>query len=81
MCRQLSTLVPSSPVVDLLGFIRLLIEVLTKKKQNDRKYLDNRSKCWARERDCPTVRIETRNKKGNSFLQKSSESSGGKKRP
>jgi len=34
------------------------------------------AKCWAWERERPTVRIEARNKKGDSFLQKSCESGG-----
>jgi hypothetical protein len=47
-----------------------------RRRTNDRKYLDNRSKCWAWERDCPAVRLETGNHEGDSFLQKSNESGG-----
>jgi NAD(P)-dependent dehydrogenase (short-subunit alcohol dehydrogenase family) len=59
----------------------LLVTNKLKRIKNGRKHLNNRSKYWAWERDRPTVRIEKRNKKGNSFLQKSSESRGSKKRP
>ena len=57
----------------------LLVTNKLRRRKNGRKYLNNRSKYWAWERDCPTVRIEKRNKKVILFCRNQARAEAAKK--